>query len=161
MSSDEAFLEALLRALSESGLEAIIVGSVAAVLQGAPIMTQDVDLLIRDTPRNREKLVSFCSALGEVRLVQPSPMSRTLSTVGTAVQVDLLFDELPSTHARFEALRSRSINVPVGDQIAVVATLDDIIASKAAADRDKDRAQLPVLRNTLRVKRRLDEGEGE
>ena len=160
MSSDEAFLEGLLRALKSSKLEAVIVGSVAAVLQGAPLMTQDVDLLIRDTPRNREKLADLCSALGEVRLVQPSPHSRTLSTVGTEVQIDLLFDELPSTHASFESLRSRSVQVPIGDQLAVVAALEDVIASKAAADRDKDRAQLPILRNTLRIKRKLEE-EGQ
>lgn len=159
MSSDEVFLEELLRALNAAGIEAIIVGSVAAVLQGAPLMTQPVDLLIRDTPRNREKLARFCSELGEVQLVQPSPCSRTLSTVGTAVQVDLLFDELPSAHTRFESIRSRSVKVPIGDQIAVVASLEDVIASKAAADRDKDRAQLPVLRNTLRVRRKLDEAD--
>ena len=156
MSSDEAFLEELLRALGSSGLEAIIVGSVAAALQGAPITTQDVDLLIRDTPRNREKLNKLCERLGEVKLVQPSPVSRTLSTVGTAVQVDILFDELPSTRARFESLRSRSLKVPIGLQVAVVASLEDVIASKAAADRDKDRAQLPVLKNTLKVIRKLN-----
>ena len=156
MSSDEAFLEELLRALGSSGLEAIIVGSVAAALQGAPITTQDVDLLIRDTPRNREKLNKLCERLGEVKLVQPSPVSRTLSTVGTAVQVDILFDELPSTRARFESLRSRSLKVPIGQQVAVMASLEDVIASKAAADRDKDRAQLPVLKNTLKVIRKLN-----
>lgn len=157
MSSDEAFLEELLRALSESGLEAIVVGSVAAALQGAPITTQDVDLLIRDTPNNRKKLKTLCEKLGQVQLVQPSPVSRTLSTVGTAIQVDILFDELPSTRARFESLRSRSTRVTIGQQMAVVASLEDIIASKKAADRDKDRAQLPILQSTLRVKRKLDE----
>jgi len=32
------------------------VGSVAALLQGAPITTEDMDILVRDTPKNREKL---------------------------------------------------------------------------------------------------------
>jgi hypothetical protein len=77
MSSDEAFLELLLQALHDSGLEAIVVGTVAAVLQGAPIMTQDVDLLIRDTARNRGKLDKLCAAPGEVQLVQPSPYLET------------------------------------------------------------------------------------
>jgi len=49
-SSDDSFLRDLVRALEVTGLEAIIVGSTAAVLQGAPVMTQDVDLLVRDTP---------------------------------------------------------------------------------------------------------------
>jgi hypothetical protein len=77
--------------------------------------------------------------------------------VGTAVQVDFLFDELPSTKARFESIHSRSVRVAIGGQVAVVASLEDVIASKEAADRDKDRAQLPVLRNTLKVIKKLDE----
>jgi hypothetical protein len=41
---------------------------------------------------------------------------------------------------------------------AVVARLEDVIASKTAADRPKDRAQLPTLRDTLKVKKAFDEG---
>jgi hypothetical protein len=39
----------------------------------------------------------------------------------------------------------------MAQQEAVVARLEDIIASKEAADRPKDRAQLPILRDTLKV----------
>src|ERR1700722_16849568 len=56
MSSDELFLSQLLAALAAVKLEALVVGSAAAVLQGAPVMTQDVDLLVGNTQRNREKL---------------------------------------------------------------------------------------------------------
>ena len=34
-------------ALRDSGIEAIVVGSVAALLQGAPLATDDIDVLIR------------------------------------------------------------------------------------------------------------------
>jgi len=37
MSSDEAFVLEVLAALRDSGVEAIVVGSVAALLQGAPL----------------------------------------------------------------------------------------------------------------------------
>jgi len=43
-------------------------------------------------------------------------------------------------------------------QTARVACLEDIIASKAACGRPKDLAQLPLLRETLRVKQALDKG---
>ena len=155
MSSDEIFLEMLLAALDAVGLEAIVVGSVAAVLQGAPVMTQDVDILIRDTPRNREKLARWCEEMGGARLVQPSPMSRTLSTVGTDIQVDVLFDLLPSCRTRFESLRARSVKVKVGAHEATVASLADIVASKKAANRDKDRAVLPILADTLKIRAKL------
>ncbi|HET6283668.1 MAG TPA: hypothetical protein VFH73_22120 [Polyangia bacterium] len=39
MSSDEVFLAALWRALGEAGLEAILVGSAGAAIQGAPVTT--------------------------------------------------------------------------------------------------------------------------
>ena len=60
MSPDEAFVLRLLEALDSAGLEGLIVGMTGAALQGAPAMTQDVDLLIRDTPKNREKLRKRC-----------------------------------------------------------------------------------------------------
>jgi len=41
MSSDETFLRDVMRALDRVGLEALVVGSVAAVLNGAPIMTHE------------------------------------------------------------------------------------------------------------------------
>jgi len=47
MSSDEAFVLEVLAALRDSGVEAIVVGSVAALLQGAPLTTDDMDVLIR------------------------------------------------------------------------------------------------------------------
>ena len=55
-SSDEAFVLKVLDALEQTRLEAIVVGSVAAVLQGSPVTTQDLDLLVRDTPTNRQKI---------------------------------------------------------------------------------------------------------
>jgi hypothetical protein len=64
MHPDEAFVAELLRALDAVGLEAVIVGTTAAVLQGAPVMTLDVDVLIRDTRKNRDKVVELCRALG-------------------------------------------------------------------------------------------------
>ena len=154
MSSDELFLEELLEALASVRLEALIVGGSAAVLQGAPIMTQDVDLLLRDTPRNRQKITLLCERLGGVRPVSVSALSDVISLVGARVPVDLLFDRLPG-RLSFEHLRSRCDHVRVGSRKALTATLADIIRSKEAANRPKDRAQLPILRQTLLAKEAL------
>jgi hypothetical protein len=56
----------------------------------------------------------------------------------------------------FESLRSRSVAIDLGGRTAIVASLEDIIASKEAAARPKDQAQLPILRDTLRVKKALE-----
>lgn len=149
MSPDETFVAELLRALASAGLEAIIVGSVAAVLQGAPVTTRDVDILLRDTPRNRAKLEAFY-ALVRGRPLRPSPRSEAITVVGTAIPIDILFDRIAGG-LRFESLRSRAVRVRLGAHEASAASLADVIASKEAADRPKDRAQLPALRDTLRV----------
>jgi len=154
MSSDEAFVIRVLAALKSAKLEAIVVGNVAAILQGVPVTTQDLDLLIRDTPRNHEKIADFGRALG-ARARKISPTTRVLRIDAPAGTVDLLFDTL-SGDLTFESIRSRAVRLRLGREHAVVARLEDVIASKEAADRPKDRAQLPALRDTLRVRRALD-----
>jgi len=155
MSSDELFVAELARALKRVGLEALVVGSMAAALQGANVMTQDVDLLIRDTGLNRKKLERLCAELGG-RAVRLSPMTETLGVVGLAVGVDIMFDRLPSG-PRFEQLRSRAVDISLGELSVKAASLDDVIAAKEAADRPKDRAQLEALRHTLAIRKRLCE----
>lgn len=159
MSSDEAFVEEVLGALHDCGLEAIVIGSVAALLQGAPLTTEDMDILVRDTPRNREKLKGLERLLGQ-RAVQVSPLSPTLRVATPRAHVDILFDEI-SGKLGFQSLRSRSSRITIGDQEAVVAALEDVIASKEAAGRPKDLAQLPILRDTLRVRRALEGDRSE
>jgi hypothetical protein len=44
------FLAALAKALRDAKLEAIVVENTASILNGAPVITEDVDLLVRDTP---------------------------------------------------------------------------------------------------------------
>ena len=152
-SSDEAFVVAVIAALEEAGLEAIVVGSVAAILQGAPVTTQDLDILVRDTKVNRRKVTAVGEALGgRPRLL--SPLSTTLRIDAQPAALDVLFDEL-SGGLSFQRLRSRSIRIPLGDHVATVARLEDVLASKQAAGRPKDKAQLPILRDTLKVRRAL------
>jgi hypothetical protein len=149
VSSDEAFVLAVLAACKKVRLEAIVVGSVAGLLQGSPVTTQDLDLLVRDTPANRRKIQALGTALG-ARPVAISELSSAMRIHLPAASVDLLFDHLPG-NLTFQALRARSRRVSLGDHVARVARLEDVIASKEAAGRPKDLAQLPMLRDTLRV----------
>lgn len=153
MSSDEAFVLQVLAALRVVKLEAIVVGNVAAILQGAPVTTQDIDLLVRNTPRNKEKIAALGSVLG-ARARRISTLTRTLRIDLPGGTVDLLFDEI-SGGLKFESLRARSVRLSLMNEQAIVARLEDVIASKTAADRPKDRAQLPTLRDTLKVKKAL------
>ena len=150
MSPDETFIVTILRALEASGLEAIFVGNAAAAIQGVPVTTQDVDLLVRNTPANEEKILKFCSALGAARPVPVSELTSTQTILGAAWPVDLLFDRMIGG-LEFASVRSRSRAVTIGDLTATVASLADVIRSKEAANRPKDQAVLPLLRDAQRV----------
>lgn len=149
MSPDEDFVRELARAIRAVKLEAVVVGSGAAILQGVPLLTEDIDVLVRDTPVVRKKLELLAEKMGGA-WVEISPLTAARRLVGLRVGVDVLFDQIAGD-LRFESIRSRARGVRLGDEVVVVASLEDVIRSKAAADRPKDRAQLPILRDTLRV----------
>ncbi len=158
MSPDEVFLLRLLEALESAKLEGIIVGMAAAALQGAPVMTQDVDVLVRDTSKNREKVQQLSHLLGAGPPLAPTELADVLTLIGAAVPVDVIFDHLPGGLS-FESVRSRSLRIPIGAHTAIVASLEDVIASKEAAGRPKVRALLPILRDTLQVRRALEQSK--
>lgn len=155
MSPDEAFVVSVLHALSAVGLEAIFVGNAAAAMQGVPVTTQDIDLLVRDTPINREKIERFCAALALAKPVSAGALTQTETILGGPWPIDLVFDRL-SGGLEFASIRSRCREIEIADVTAKVASLADIIRSKEAANRAKDVAALPMLRDALRVIEQLE-----
>ena len=154
MSPDETFLVELMRAVATAQLESLVVGSTAAVLQGAPLMTQDVDLLVRDTPRNRQKILEVASALAATK---PRPMGELTTVVRinrAGIDVDFVFDEL-TPELSFESLRTRAVEVSLGELQVMAVSLADLIVAKEFAGRPKDLAQLPIIRATAAVREKL------
>ena len=81
MPSQPSNLTTLLAELAASGVEFVLVGGLAAVAQGAPITTFDVDIVHSRTPENIDRLLAF---LGDVNARyrgrpggEPLPPSRT------------------------------------------------------------------------------------
>ncbi len=158
MSSDlsEKTLVKVAKALRAAKLEAIVIGNSASMLNGAPVTTQDIDLLIRDTGPNRRKLARFAEEIGGSAPMPVSELSKVEWIEGRlAVPVEIHYDRI-SGGLTFSFLRSRAQHVRVGDEKLVVASLADIIRSKQAAGRPKDRAVLPILRDTLTVRKKLE-----
>jgi len=113
-------------------------------------------LLIRDTRPNRRKLARFAEEIGGSAPMPVSELSKVEWIEGRlAVPVQIHYDRI-SGGLTFSSLRSRAQLVRVGDEKLVVASLAHVIRSKQAADRPKDRAVLPILRDTLMVKKKLD-----
>ena len=142
-------LVAIARALREQGLEAILIGNAAAALRGAPVTTVDLDFLIRKTPANLAKIERMADGLGGVVYVPHYPVSGLYRLVRDDDQLQLDFMTQIHGVRSFNSLRSRATLLPVEGESLAVAALVDIIASKRAADRPRDRAILHVLEKTL------------
>ncbi len=156
MSFEESILLEILRATRAVGLEVVVIGNAAAALQGVPVTTQDIDLFLRETPRNAEKIKRLVEVLGShVRASRPfEPASRMIRIEGLAVDVDLVFEL--SSRAKFESIRARSQVVTIEGTSFRVADIKDLIAAKHAAGRPKDLATLPILEQSLRIREAMD-----
>lgn len=148
----------------------VVIGGIAAIAQGYPLPTEDVDV----TPaRDQENLERLAAALRELdaRLRVPGgqeavafPLdarmlaqaeSWTLTT--RSGDLDVIFQ--PAGTRGFDDLKRSAARVELGAPLeapVLVASLADVIRSKEAANRPKDQAQLPALRQTLEVLRRRE-----
>lgn len=151
MSTDDTLLETLLAALRVCKLDAVVIGNTAAILHGVPVTTLDADLLVRDSKVTDRKLLDVATRLGAVVTSPFEPLSSVRRLQGFELPIDVMLP--PSDRFRFESLMSRAESIPVGREMARVASLADVIEMKRAADRPKDRAVLPILEAALEVQR--------
>jgi len=130
-------------------LEAVLIGNAAAAVLGAPITTVDIDFMFRETPANRKKLAAIAAELSAVLFRPYYPPIRMIRLMNDdhALQVDFLGE----AHGirSFEGLRGRAKRIRLGDAELYVADLADIIRSKKAAGRPRDKAVLGLLEKTF------------
>lgn len=135
-----------LQALVEEGVEFLVVGLAAAALQGAPAVTQDIDLWFRDLA---DPALQRALRRAGASYIPPSPQNPPLLAGGDAG----LFDVVVNMHGlgSFAREARRALRIPVGAVAVRVLPLARVIASKKATGRPKDRAILPALEDALRV----------
>lgn len=155
----------LFACLDRHQVQYVLIGGLAAVLHGSPLPTVDADIC---PSRDRENLTRLAAALREldarIRSADtptgvPFPVEATflssveLLNLQTRVgDLDLVF--VLAGGSDYESLARRARAMRVRDLTIHVAALDDVIRSKEAADRPKDRRSLPVLRQLLEELRR-------
>lgn len=148
--------ECLFEVLASHGVDYVVVGGLAAVLHGSPTMTTDVDIVPSDDVANLRRLSAALRDL-EARVrsldeddgVAFDPHPSLLASVGMlnmttrCGDLDLTFH--PVGLGAYDDVVRGAIAIELDDLVINVAALDDVIRSKVAADRPKDRAVLPVL----------------
>ena len=147
--------------LVDNGVDFIVVGGVAAILEGAPISTFDLDVVYRRSAGNNARLANALRLIN-ARYKDPAgrhivPDEMKLATININLLETDLGDLDVLVRIRgdlgYEELLQRIVEYEVAEMHLKVANLETVIESKELAGRDKDRAALPILRRTLEVKR--------
>jgi hypothetical protein len=135
-----------LRELVRQKVEFMIVGLSAAALQGAPVVTQDIDLWFRELPDP-----GLERALKKIHGVYVPPTARTAPMLaGKGIE---LFDIVLRMDGlgEFDEEKKHTTKLPLGRTKVLVLNLERIITSKKAAGREKDMIVLRVLTDAMRA----------
>ena len=158
-----------LEALDRHGVEYVLVGGLGARAHGATRPTSDIDLVPDGDDDNLARLAAALLELNarlrvggmtddEARQLPVQLDAETLRSFGSSTwmtdagPIDVLRDlrDRDGSDVAFDALMARGVDQQIGAVVVHVAALDDIIASKEHADREKDREALPELRDLNR-----------
>lgn len=153
-------LNALLKGLSKARVEFILVGGVAAVIQGAPVTTFDLDIVHRQTDENIKKLMKF---LESVEAIQRRPDDKVIKPderdlrgkghlllttsfgaldILAVIEKGLGFDELlPST-----------VEIAFKGHNVYVLNLETMVALKRGTAIPKEQYRLQIYEETVRMK---------
>ncbi len=143
----------ILRVLAEHKVQYVLVGGIAATLRGSPSMTYDIDVAPEQSRDNLERLTNALSDLGAVRYTEPDEdvatphpdeLSARVEQFASPVGYIDVLRELRAIGGYDRLIQAAELIDVAGTEVHVAA-LDDIIASKEAAGRPKDLAQLPAL----------------
>jgi predicted nucleotidyltransferase len=151
-------LSAILEGLAQAGVEFILVGGLAAVVQGAPVTTMDVDIVHNRVSENIKKLLEFLKSIEAVhrrpddKIIEPteSHLSRhghSLFTTRIGPLDVLAFIEKEQT---YDDLIEHTIEIDFRGKKIKVLTLQKLVEIKKASTHPKDKQRLLVLEETLR-----------
>jgi hypothetical protein len=153
--------ERLIRVLAKHRVDFVLIGALAARLQGFPRLTADADI----TPaRDRDNLSRLAAALRDLKArifteavptgltfdcsAQTLSRAETWNLVTSAGRLDLAFT--PSGTTGYDDLIRAALRFEVYGVELLAASLEDIIRSKEAADRPQDRQDVIVMREMQR-----------
>ena len=146
----------LFAVLARHHVDYVLIGGLAATLHGSSALTNDADICPDRSPGNLEHLAAALREMAArirtdthpdgIPLAADADFLRRMQLVNLTTRYgdfDIAFQ--PGGSDGYEGLLERGIDVAIDGTIVRVASLSDIIRSKEAADRPKDRATLPIL----------------
>jgi hypothetical protein len=154
----QSFLR-ILQLLDRHGVDYVVVGGVAAVLQGAPVTTFDIDTLVKVDAANADRLLAVLTAL-EARYREHGELRPTRDDLLAGGHLLLMTNSGPldvlgfiGGGKRYEDIVDATATIAVGDLSVRVLGIEALIEEKKALGRDKDLAVIRLLEAVLRRRR--------
>lgn len=151
-------LSALLEGLIAADVKFILVGGLAAVVQGAPVTTMDIDIVHERSRKNISKLLAFLRSVEAVhrrpdkKIIEPK--ERDISGPGHALFTTRLgplgvFGAIEEEKT-YEDLIAHAGNVTFRGGTVHVLDLETLAELKRDSTKPEDKLRLAVLEETLR-----------
>ncbi len=147
----------ILETLARHRVRYVVIGALGAALHGSPLRTSDVDICPDPRPDNLTNLSRALEELGakewdphkgeavarewDAGMLRRDDMWILVTNHG---DLDLVFE--PAGTKGYRDLAKEAVELDIDGLRVDVASLDDIIRSKEATGRPRDREQLPTLR---------------
>jgi predicted nucleotidyltransferase len=145
---------ALLRRLTEGGVDFVVIGGVAVIAQGYIRTTRDLDIAFAGETANLEALGRVLTDLG-ARLRGVDDQIPFIADARTLAGIQLVtletslgwldFHKVVPGVARYDDLRRRAASVSFDGLPVRIAAIDDLLRMKRAAGRDIDRSDIAAL----------------
>ena len=134
----------LLQVLLKRKVRFMVVGLSAATLQGAPVVTQDVDLWFENLGKPK---ISRALQEAGATYVPPSNFNPPM-LAGTGAELFDIVLRMDGLGPFAEEIKN-CVDISLGRHKLKVLSLERILASKMAANHAKDKLTIPVLRDAL------------
>lgn len=152
----------ILERLNESKVEYVIVGGMAAVFHGVPLVTRDVDICLPLTEQNLLRLEKALSDLHPVHRQTPQRLpfsvagdySRGLKNIYLSTDwgvLDCLGEVAGLGDFSAVAARSHKVELPIGP--CQILDLEALIDAKSALDRPQDKLALIHLQQIQKLRK--------
>jgi len=153
-----ADLSAILEGLIEADVEFILVGGLAAVVQGAPVTTLDIDIVHNRSSENIARLLAFLKSIDAVHRRPDNsvvrPKEEDISGTGHALFTTRLgpLDVLAVIEEgrAYQDLLEHTVEIEFRGHTVRVLDLKTLVELKRTSRDPKDKQRLPVLEETLR-----------
>jgi hypothetical protein len=136
----------LLELFNKHGVEYLIVGGYALAFHGAPRMTGDIDLFVRPTSENAERILA---ALDDFGFGSLTLSRKDFATPGMVVQLGVppvRIDIITGVSGvSWEKADVSKVSGRYGDTPVFFISRDDFIVNKRATGRAKDAADIEAL----------------